>query len=78
MSRTRALFLVTAATVAFGCRYSSSETPPPLEPDFDRLRRAETPVTGAGGDAARPGDAARLDREAPSAVAPATAGAAPR
>jgi len=51
MSRTFALLLVAAATLAPGCRYSSSETPPPLEPDFDRLRAAREPVTGAGGAA---------------------------
>ncbi len=68
MSRTPALFLVAAATFAIiGCRYSSSETPPPMEPDFDRLRSAEAPVTGDGGASPQPADAA-----------PGAAGAKPR
>jgi len=73
MSRTFALLLVAAATLAAGCRYSSSETPPPLEPDFERLRAAEGPATGAGG-----ADTAREVTAGSAAVPPAASAASAR
>lgn len=44
--------LLTALLCAVACGGSSSETPPPLEPDFDRLRaqQAKRPKPGAEAD----------------------------